>query len=174
MTLKDAMAKYKGIGPGFHFLRHALSLAIVLFHCRQVVFWAHSAQVLAATGVADAAVAAQAQANGPAQFTLTEIVRPAFHSMVGMFFALSGFLIVGSAVRTGSIGKFFANRVLRIFPALSVETLLSALILGPLATSLPIREYLSHPEFHRYFGNIVGWIYFYLPGVSSIIRTRAL
>ncbi|WP_068077202.1 acyltransferase family protein [Novosphingobium lentum] len=168
MTLKNALDQNRGIGPGFHFLRHALSIAIVLFHCRQVVYWAHSADLLAAAGITNAGAAgaaAEASQAGPVHFTLQEMIRPAFHSMVGLFFALSGFLIAGSALRTGSIPKFFANRVLRIFPALSVETLLSAFILGPLVTALPLGAYFTDPEFFRYFGNIVGWVYFYLPGV---------
>ncbi len=61
--------------------------------------------------------------------------------------------------------RFLTNRALRIFPALGVETLLSALILGPLVTSLAVGAYFQNPEFFRYFGNIIGWVYFYLPGV---------
>ena len=165
MTLKNALDQNKGIGPGFHFLRHALSIAIVLFHCRQVVYWQHSAALLAAKGILDPGAFAGASQVGPVHFTFQEMIRPAFHSMVGMFFALSGFLIAGSALRTGSIPKFFTNRVLRIFPALSVETLLSAFILGPIVTALPLAAYFTNPEFFRYFGNLVGWVYFYLPGV---------
>ena len=63
------------------------------------------------------------------------------------------------------MGRFFANRALRIFPALGVETLLSALILGPLVTELSLRAYFTDHEFFRYFGNIVGFVYFWLPGV---------
>ncbi len=165
MTLKDALDRNKGIGPGFHFLRHALSIAIVLFHCREVVYWQHSAELLAAAGVIDAGAAAEAAQYGPVHFTLQEIVRPSFHAMLGMFFGLSGFLVAGSALRTATIGKFFTNRALRIFPALAVETLLSAFILGPLVTVLPLRDYFNNSEFHRYFGNMIGWVYFYLPGV---------
>ena len=42
---------------------------------------------------------------------------------------------------------------------------LSALVLGPLLTTLPLSKYFTDPQFFRYFGNIVGWITFYLPGV---------
>ena len=51
-------------------------------------------------------------------------------------------------------------------PALFVEVTLSALVLGPLFTRLPLADYFSDPQFMRYFGNIVGiLITFYLPGV---------
>jgi peptidoglycan/LPS O-acetylase OafA/YrhL len=54
---------------------------------------------------------------------------------------------------------------LRILPALFVEVTLSALILGPMFTRLPLMSYLNDPQFFRYFGNIVGLITFHLPGV---------
>ena len=159
MTLKDALDENKGIGPGFHFMRHFLSVAIILWHCRQVVYWTHSAEILAAHGQINTGLARALSWN------LEDMVRPAVHALVGTFFALSGFLVAGSAVRTGSLGRFFANRALRIFPALGVETLLSALILGPLVTELPLKAYFTDPEFFRYFGNIFGFVYFWLPGV---------
>jgi len=93
------------------------------------------------------------------------MIRPVVPALVGSFFALSGFLVAGSALRTRDTGKFLLNRALRIFPALSVETLLSALILGPVFTSLTLWQYFTHPEFYRYFGNMIGWVYFFLPGV---------
>lgn len=46
-----------------------------------------------------------------------------------------------------------------------METLLSALILGPVVTSLTLGAYFSNPEFFRYFGNMIGWVYYFLPGV---------
>ena len=159
MTLKDALDRHKGIGPGFHFLRHFLSVAIILWHCRQVVYWTNSAEILASQGKINIGLSRALEWN------LEDVVRPGVHALVGIFFALSGFLVAASAVRTGSMGRFFANRALRIFPALSVETLLSALILGPLVTELSLRAYFTDHEFFRYFGNIVGFVYFWLPGV---------
>jgi peptidoglycan/LPS O-acetylase OafA/YrhL len=159
MTLKDALDANKGIGPGFHFLRHALSVAIVMWHCRQAVYWTHSAELLAAQGKINLGLSRAMEWN------IEDIVRPGVHALVGTFFALSGFLVAGSALRTGSMGQFFSNRALRIFPALGVETLLSALILGPIVTELALRAYFTDPEFYRYFGNIVGFVYYFLPGV---------
>lgn len=159
MTLKEALDEHKGIGPGFHFLRHFLSVCIILWHCRQVVYWTHSAELLAAEGKINIGLSRALDWN------LEDIVRPGVHALVGTFFALSGFLIAGSAVRTGSMGRFFANRSLRIFPALGVETLLSALILGPLVTEYSLYAYFTDYEFFRYFGNILGFVYYWLPGV---------
>ena len=81
-----------------------------------------------------------------------------------MFFALSGFLIAGSAMRL-SLWNFIVNRGLRIVPALAVEIVLSALILGPIFTTLPLSDYFSNLQTYHYFTNIVGLINFRLPGV---------
>lgn len=159
MNVREVLDRNGGIGPGFHLLRHVLAFAIVLWHCRQAIWWSDSARSLAAAGVV---------ANGLSRasaFNLEDIVRPAVHALVGMFFALSGFLVAGSALRTKLTGRFLLNRALRIFPALGVETLLSALILGPAVTTLGLAAYFTNPEFFRYFGNIVGWVHFTLPGV---------
>ena len=159
MTLKEALDEHKGIGPGFHFLRHFLSVLIILWHCRQIVYWTHSAEILAAQGQINIGTSRALDWN------LEDVVRPGVHALVGTFFALSGFLVAGSALRTGSMGRFFANRSLRIFPALGVETLLSALILGPIVTEYSMWAYFTDYDFYRYFGNIFGFIYFWLPGV---------
>ncbi len=82
-----------------------------------------------------------------------------------MFFALSGFLVCGSLVRTKSIVIFMSHRFLRLIPALFVEILLSALILGPIFTTTPRSSYFTSSEFRRYFLNIVGDIHYHLPGV---------
>jgi peptidoglycan/LPS O-acetylase OafA/YrhL len=98
---------------------------------------------------------------------IVELLRPALFSLVGMFFALSGFLVAGSALRTMNMRVFFANRALRILPALSVEVLLSAFVLGPLVTTMTLSHYFTNGMFFRYFGNIIGEITFQLPGVFT-------
>jgi peptidoglycan/LPS O-acetylase OafA/YrhL len=54
---------------------------------------------------------------------------------------------------------------LRIYPALAVESLISALILGPLLTTQSLAAYFSDHELHTYFLNILGDPHFMLPGV---------
>ena len=41
------------------------------------------------------------------------------------------------------------------------------MILGAIFTTLPLGSYFRDPQFFRYFGNIVGWITFLLPGVFA-------
>lgn len=93
------------------------------------------------------------------------LLGPVFFQIVPMFFALSGFLVAGSLHRCKTLVSFLLLRVLRIMPALSVEVLLSALILGPLLTTLPLAEYFRHPDFIQYFWNLVGHIHYDLPGL---------
>ena len=160
-TLEDALKACRGIGPGFHMLRHLLSVVILAHHCRVAVFGTGSGDSyekgIAFTGA------------GVAQLTrgqlVVELLRPGLFALVGMFFALSGFLVVASALRNSSIKVFFANRALRIAPALTVEVTLSAVVLGPLFTHFQLEQYFSDYQFFRYFGNIVGHVAFELPGV---------
>ena len=92
-------------------------------------------------------------------------LRPLLAFILPMFFALSGFLVAGSLERSKSIISFSGLRLIRLVPAIAVDTAIGALLLGPLFTTLPLNDYLSNPEFHRYFLNIVGDIHYTLPGV---------
>lgn len=85
--------------------------------------------------------------------------------IVPMFFALSGFLVAGSLERSPTLISFLGLRIFRILPALNVEVILSALILGPLFTVLPLAEYYSDPLFRQYFWNMLGHVQYHLPGV---------
>ena len=139
VSLGDQLDKHRGFGPGFDFLRIFLSLAIVAWH----------SCILSRDGIP------------------LEQVRIAWFAgywILFIFFALSGFLIAGSAQRL-SLSNFLINRSLRIFPALFVEILLSAFVLGTIFTSLPLADYLSRPGTYRYLTNIVGLMNFRLPGV---------
>ncbi|HYM33033.1 MAG TPA: acyltransferase, partial [Candidatus Cybelea sp.] len=64
-----------------------------------------------------------------------------------------------------SVKTFLIFRALRIVPALTAEITLSALILGPLVTSVALSAYFFDPTFARYFTNVVGIIRYQLPGV---------
>jgi peptidoglycan/LPS O-acetylase OafA/YrhL len=150
-TFGSILDRHRGEGPGFAVLRLGLAVAILWIHARLL----SRAPIAAATGAALLA--------GPHTWTGPSHVF--FIFMVPAFFALSGFLVTGSALRLRATAPFLTFRVLRILPALLVEVTLSALILGALFTTLPLRSYFSDPQFFRYFGNIVGLITFHLPGV---------
>lgn len=84
---------------------------------------------------------------------------------VKIFFVISGYLIVQSWVYNPKPVNFIIKRALRIFPALIVVVMLSALIMGPLVTSLTIEDYFAHPLLKLYFFNTILFIVYQLPGV---------
>lgn len=92
-------------------------------------------------------------------------LRPAVALILPMFFALSGFLVAGSLERCRSLISFLGLRLIRLVPALAVETFAAAIVIGAIFTTLPLSEYFSSPLFRRYFLNIVGVVQFVLPGV---------
>jgi peptidoglycan/LPS O-acetylase OafA/YrhL len=75
-----------------------------------------------------------------------------------------GVLVSASLERT-RLHHFLTLRVLRIVPALAVVVVLSALILGPAFTTLPLRQYFTSPEFRGFFLNIAALVHVTLPGV---------
>lgn len=164
MTLGDVLKRNNGVGPGFDLVRVGLALLILYGHC----FWiAGTAPAPAAAAGAIAAAPGLADDAEAVRWTplLWEGQRQIREMLVPMFFALSGFLVTGSAFRTNSLRTFLAFRVLRIAPALTVEITLSALVLGPLLTTFPLALYFTDPKFFEYFGNIVGLVRFELPGL---------
>ncbi|WP_438826802.1 acyltransferase family protein [Pseudomonas lopnurensis] len=86
---------------------------------------------------------------------------------VHLFFVMSGFLIAGSWLNSRSALDFAAKRALRIFPALIVAVLFSVLVVGPLATNLPLGQYLSSGKTFGYLGNMALFTQFHLPGVFT-------
>lgn len=105
-------------------------------------------------------------------------VLPFAKLIVPMFFALSGFLVGASFERTKTLGMFYGLRAVRIFPALAFDTIVSALILGPVFTQFSLSAYFSDPLFIRYWLNILGEPQFSLPGVfldhpvSGIVKSQ--
>jgi peptidoglycan/LPS O-acetylase OafA/YrhL len=69
---------------------------------------------------------------------------------VFVFFTISGFLVTQSFCETRSPWRYLAKRCLRIFPGLFVALILSAFVLAPLVSTLPLADYLHHTEPYRY------------------------
>ena len=161
-TVGAVLDRNKGVGPGFDLLRVLLALMVFYVHTKsisQVVPTAGEAQALATLGGSIAVAVAAHTSAWDGWF------RPILVAILPMFFALSGFLVAGSALRIKRVSTFLAFRVLRLWPALITEITLSALILGPLFTTLDLREYFSNWSTYSYFGNLVGDIRYVLPGV---------
>jgi len=141
-VIKDRLIATNGRPSGFDYMRIVLAVSILLWHT----------------------VALSAGASAVHSLPLN-ILEPFSLLLVPMFFALSGFLVAGSLERSKTLVSFLGLRVFRIIPALGVEVLLSALVLGPLLTTYSISTYFSDPQFHHYFLNIIGIIHYELPGV---------
>jgi peptidoglycan/LPS O-acetylase OafA/YrhL len=147
VTFSSLSERYSATGghpSGFDYLRLILSISIIAVH-----------SCLTSYGL----VANNALYDGPfGRFC---------NLLVPMFFALSGFLVAGSLQRTRTLGMFLGLRAIRIFPALLVEVVLSAFILGPLVTALPLQSYFSDPLFFKYMLNAIGDVHFVLPGAFA-------
>ena len=139
LTFGSALDRNKGFGPGFDLCRIVLAYSVLSLHTEEIVYNQY-------------------------HFFDAWPIWVFNSSIVPMFFALSGFLIAGSAQRL-NIGNFFVNRGLRILPALLVEISLSAIILGCIFTTYATSQYFSQPGFFMYFLNVFGLIHYRLPGV---------
>ena len=140
----DRLRETKGRSSGFDYLRIGLAVSVICVH---------------STGVSYGLAASLVIWNGPQ--------RMFDHMILPMFFALSGFLVAGSLERCPTLVSFYGLRLLRIVPALAVEVILSAIVFGPLLSSLSPGSYFSGAEFWRYFLNITGDIHYLLPGVFT-------
>lgn len=142
MTLDEKLKEADYRPTGFDYLRIILACA--------VVFW-HTIVTSYGNAVQDAV-----QASG--WRSVVALILP-------MFFALSGFLVAGSLDRCKTLVSFLGLRLIRIYPALMVEVLLSAFVLGPLLTTTPLAEYFTDKKFLTYLFNVIGHIHYELPGV---------
>ena len=140
-SIGNMLDRQKGFGPGFDFLRIALALSVVAAHTPYI---------------------AMGRIDGPEPWY---VFFPHYAALV-IFFVLGGFLVAASGLRL-TLKEFLINRGLRIVPALTVEIVLSALILGPIFTSLPLSDYFTDIRTYRYFGNVAGLVDYMLPGVFS-------
>jgi peptidoglycan/LPS O-acetylase OafA/YrhL len=143
MTLAEKFADSHGRPSGFDYMRITLALSVVFWHT-VVITYGHDAQ--------------DAVWHTPHYRVLVMGILPAF-------FVLSGFLVAGSLERSKTLAGFMFLRVIRIFPALVLEITLSALILGPAMTHVPLSQYFGDTRFFTYFLNCIGDIHYALPGL---------
>ncbi|HTN39594.1 MAG TPA: acyltransferase [Asticcacaulis sp.] len=141
LTIGEKWIESKGRPSGFDMLRVVLSVSVILWHTLYVCY-GETAEYWFWTGP----------------------LRPLVYVIIPAFFGLSGFLVASSLERN-DLASFLTLRVIRIFPALAVEVLVSALLIGTFVTTLSLGQYFSHPEFKAYFLNMIGDIHYFLPGV---------
>ena len=86
---------------------------------------------------------------------------------VRVFFVVSGLLVARSYLADPRPARYLRKRALRILPGLFVCIATTVFLIGPLITTVPLREYVTHPETHRFLRNALLWpkVEYYLPGV---------
>lgn len=146
MTLADHLERTDFRGPGFDRIRLIAALIVVLHHSS---FYSMS-------NIADDFLSS---ATGGA----IDFGRLA----VNIFFVTSGILVAPGLLRSGDLVSFTVNRALRVMPALIIVVMASALIIGPVITTLAAREYFSDPQTYLYLKNIAFRTARYLPGVEA-------
>jgi peptidoglycan/LPS O-acetylase OafA/YrhL len=95
---------------------------------------------------------------------------------VATFFIISGYLITMSWVVSPRAVPYSVKRVARIWPAFLVVVLAAAFIVGPLVTTLSIREYFSNRQTWAYVAHnaFMSPIKYRLPGVFTTLPRHAV
>jgi peptidoglycan/LPS O-acetylase OafA/YrhL len=88
---------------------------------------------------------------------------------VVLFFSLSGYLITTSWRSDPNLPRYLRKRALRIFPALAAVVVLCAFVLGPIVSSLSVRDYFSGAGPWTYLANIALFPSYTLPGVFQTV-----
>jgi peptidoglycan/LPS O-acetylase OafA/YrhL len=164
-SLEERLFATLGRPSGFDYLRLGLAVSVIVVHSRITTFGiprdvTHATELLTGTTIRPFNTVIST-----ILFVVDGILVAGHKSILPMFFALSGFLVAGSLERSKTLLKFLGLRVIRIYPALAVEVLLSAFLIGASVTTSPLTSYFRDPLFLRYLLNVVGDIHFYLPGV---------
>ena len=87
-----------------------------------------------------------------------------------IFFCVSGYLVTRSWDRQPAAMEFALKRALRLMPGLFVCVLLTAFVLGPLMTTLPLARYALRWQSWEYLFNMALHLQLYLPGVFTHLR----
>ena len=80
-----------------------------------------------------------------------------------IFFIISGFLITKSWIDKPELISYFKKRILRILPGLILATLFGFLIIGPLTTTVSLKDYFSDLGSWDYLRNIFFQTRNYIP-----------
>jgi peptidoglycan/LPS O-acetylase OafA/YrhL len=147
MTFQDRLVSVSFRGPGFDQIRLVAATIVLLHHCRGLQYPNFDPNIPDPLHL---------YSGGYMDFGRLAVV---------IFFAISGFLVTPSLVRSGSLADYAINRTARIFPGLVVNVVLTMLVLGPLLTTHSLKSYFADPQMYLYAKNILTLAVNYLPGV---------
>jgi peptidoglycan/LPS O-acetylase OafA/YrhL len=143
MTLHERLIATSFRGPGFDQIRIAFATVVLLHHARGLEYDMEIDPLFNYSG-------------GFIHFGFLA---------VAVFFAISGFLVTPSLLRSENVIDFASRRVLRVFPALIVVVIASMVVLGPTLSTFSPVLYFSDPNLYRYAKNVLTLTYDYLPDV---------
>lgn len=86
---------------------------------------------------------------------------------VAFFLFVSGLYVTKSLLTKQSVRGYVTGRVKRIYPLFIVVVVLTAFLMGPLMTNLPVREYFASKGTYTYLSYLVLIPNYSLPGVFA-------
>jgi len=86
---------------------------------------------------------------------------------VKIFFVISGLLVTRSWLADPRPWAYAMRRALRIMPALILLVLITVVVMGPLVTTLPLRDYALSGSTRLYLWNMLLYPVYSLPGVFA-------
>lgn len=146
MTFQDKLILTSFRGPGFDHVRLVAAIIVLLHHCLGLQYYDFEDDPL------------RHYSGGFMDFGRFAVV---------IFFAISGFLVTPSLLRSGKVVDYAVHRSMRIFPGLIANVALTILVLGPILTTEPLLSYFRDPQTYRYAKNILTLVVNYLPGVAA-------
>jgi peptidoglycan/LPS O-acetylase OafA/YrhL len=142
MTAPVSIARVDHRANNFDFLRFVAASAVLYSHCFALTDRASSEPLVRLT-------------HG--QYVFGGLA-------VRVFFVISGYLVMQSWLRRPRVLVFASARCLRIFPGLALALAVSV-VMGSVATTLPLAEYWTHPQTRQYFWhNLLLRMELFLPG----------
>ena len=84
---------------------------------------------------------------------------------VAVFFFASGFFVTKSLVRNPGAGSFWGKRAVRIYPSFIAVMLVTTFLMGPVVSSLSVKDYFTSGVTYRYLEYLLFIPRYSLPGV---------
>ena len=151
-TIGGWLSTFRGRIPAFDFMRFAAASAVI---------YAHSFAV------------AENRFHEEYVELLTNHVLNFGTLAVQFFFLISGFVVADSAARSASVRTYLLKRACRLVPGLLLVVVVTAFVMGPLFTELPLRSYFADDDLYSFFLNLAFITRGHLPGVFNDVPAGA-
>lgn len=95
------------------------------------------------------------------------------HSIISVFFVISGMLTYNSYLLRPGVRAFYRRRVRRIVPAYAAVVVLAA-VAGAFVTVLPVGEYLTSTATFKYLAANLAFLNFMAPGLPGVFESNTV